>query len=390
MSMKASVIIPTYDRANILAYTLHSLARQTIKNDDFEVIVSDDGSSDRTVDVVREYEAHLNLRYTYHDDLGHRTASTRNAGATLATGETLIFLDSGTLACAEFVESHVREHQDGTTPRAVVGRVGGYDTAASAPPVSLQTRLSGSESLTVAQARAMGLADMRDGELARFEGDIEAALLPWRLFWTGNCSVRTTAFREVGGFDDRFVGWGVEDVDLGYRLSRDGVLLAWSEDALAVEYPHPRATMTNTENNYRNHRLFLESHIDPEIELFLSARRVGKDVHDAAVEYREWIAGMGIEGSALEPQEISSFVGRHAVFGPERSNDLDVLVTPMFDGTGPWRRSVGLDTRLPSGIFESVHISGVYQPIWRRWREQLLAEAGRLAARVTLAPDLGA
>lgn len=389
MRTKASVIIPTYDRAEPLSYTLRSLSQQDIEPTDFEVIVSDDGSTDRTTRTIREYGDLLNLRYVHHDDLGHRTAATRNAGAAHAASKLLIFLDSGTVASTAFVSAHLREHDTADSPLAVVGRVAGYDTG-SAPPASLGADLATAGSLTSARVRQMGLTDKRDGEVARFAGDLEAALLPWRLFWTGNCSIPTDAFREVGGFDERFIGWGVEDVDLGYRLSRAGSRLKWSVEALAIEYPHERVASANAENNYRNHRLFLESHLDPEIELFIAARRSNVNVHDAAVEYRAWTADLPPFGPPSETRDISSFIGRHAVFGPVRRKYDDVLITPRTTDHGSWRRSIGLHTRLPPGIFAAAHISAFYRPIWSRWREEILAEARRVASHVTLDPELDA
>ncbi|HSJ85789.1 MAG TPA: glycosyltransferase, partial [Anaerolineales bacterium] len=47
-----SVIIPTYNRKHLLRETLNSIAQQTQPNDNFEVIVVDDGSTDGTAAIV--------------------------------------------------------------------------------------------------------------------------------------------------------------------------------------------------------------------------------------------------------------------------------------------------------------------------------------------------
>ena len=53
MSIRFTVGVPTYNRANYLPYTLSCLLQQTYR--DFEVVISDNASTDNTADVVRQY-----------------------------------------------------------------------------------------------------------------------------------------------------------------------------------------------------------------------------------------------------------------------------------------------------------------------------------------------
>lgn len=85
-----SVVICTYNRDKLLPRALQSLINQKYK--DFEVIVVDDGSADRTFSVVKEFRNHLNLRYIYQLNKGLSEA--RNVGGFSAKGEYITFLDS--------------------------------------------------------------------------------------------------------------------------------------------------------------------------------------------------------------------------------------------------------------------------------------------------------
>lgn len=85
-----SVIICTYNRDNLLSRALDSLVHQTFTN--FETIIVDDGSTDRTFSVVKEFREKLNLRYIYQQNKGLPTA--RNTGGYSAEGEFITFLDS--------------------------------------------------------------------------------------------------------------------------------------------------------------------------------------------------------------------------------------------------------------------------------------------------------
>lgn len=89
--IKYSVIIPTYNRADLLRRSLKSLSSQTYKN--FEVIVCDDGSTDNSKDVIKEFENLLDLTYLYESNWGG-PARPRNIGIHHAKGEWIAFLDA--------------------------------------------------------------------------------------------------------------------------------------------------------------------------------------------------------------------------------------------------------------------------------------------------------
>jgi glycosyltransferase involved in cell wall biosynthesis len=86
-----SVIIPTYNRANLLPETLDSVLAQTWPR--MELIVVDDGSTDSTPNALAPFLDRL--RYVYQDNRGRSAA--RNAGVSLATGKFVVFLDSDDL-----------------------------------------------------------------------------------------------------------------------------------------------------------------------------------------------------------------------------------------------------------------------------------------------------
>jgi glycosyltransferase involved in cell wall biosynthesis len=86
---RVSIVIPTYNRATLIAEALHSVQAQTFQ--DFEIIVADDGSTDNTAQVVQQFGQSL-----IYVSLPHRgqPAATRNGGLRAATGEFIAFLDS--------------------------------------------------------------------------------------------------------------------------------------------------------------------------------------------------------------------------------------------------------------------------------------------------------
>jgi len=84
-----SVIAPVYNGENYLSQAIESVLKQTYKN--IEIIIVDDGSTDKTADLVKTYLNQTNIRYIYQKNGGHGPAL--NTGVSSATGEFLSFID---------------------------------------------------------------------------------------------------------------------------------------------------------------------------------------------------------------------------------------------------------------------------------------------------------
>jgi glycosyltransferase involved in cell wall biosynthesis len=86
-----SVIIPTYNRVNILSRSINSVIRQTYKN--FELIIVDNGSTDNTQQWMDSTYQDDRLTYHYQEGSGS-PAGPRNTGISLAKGKWVCLLDS--------------------------------------------------------------------------------------------------------------------------------------------------------------------------------------------------------------------------------------------------------------------------------------------------------
>ena len=90
-AVKVSVIIPVYNTDHYLEQCLDSVVSQTLQ--DIEIICVDDGSTDRSPEILRRYEAEdARIRIVSRENGGLGCA--RNSGTEIATGEYLAFLDS--------------------------------------------------------------------------------------------------------------------------------------------------------------------------------------------------------------------------------------------------------------------------------------------------------
>ncbi len=90
--MNWSVVIPVHNAENELPRALRSVAAQTLRP--LEVLVIDDGSTDRTAVVCRKSRALLQLPLQYHSQAQTGPAAARNQGVRLARGDLIAFLDA--------------------------------------------------------------------------------------------------------------------------------------------------------------------------------------------------------------------------------------------------------------------------------------------------------
>jgi glycosyltransferase involved in cell wall biosynthesis len=264
-----SVIVPTYNRRRLLDQTLDALARQSLPPGSFEVLVVDDGSSDRSDEVVRSYEGRLRVRYFYQPDQGFRLAEARNIGIRHATAPICVFVDSGILLHSQCLEAHLHSHATSPRPAAVLGYIHGYGTPADRSPA----RHGFPEDADQAIGRLATdprFLDAREALYWRHGDRLDEWKAPWLLFWTGNASASTELIRRVGMFDEAFRSWGVEDQDLGYRLHQANARFVLNRQALCLHEDHPRASWKHYLSYLKNSAYFARKFDTPQARIVLN------------------------------------------------------------------------------------------------------------------------
>ncbi len=108
--MLISVIIPTHNRSDALQLTLEHLALQNFDGE-WEAIVANNNSTDDTNEVVREWQSKFPVPLRHEHEKFPGASSTRNAGAKVARGEYLVFIDNDILTEPDFLERHLKALQ---------------------------------------------------------------------------------------------------------------------------------------------------------------------------------------------------------------------------------------------------------------------------------------
>ncbi|HEU4423166.1 MAG TPA: glycosyltransferase [Pilimelia sp.] len=262
-----SVVIAAFNNGHILDLTLRSLVGQTMRRDEFEVIVADDGSEPPLEPIVERFAGDLRLAYLRHSPNRGR-ACARNLAIGKAQGDVVLIIDADSYAHPDLVRRHWRFHAArGGTPGVLSGRRFEIDWAGAAAVKQGRTPVPP----MVGEYRG----DVRDGALSLAHVRRDMVHAPWLYTYTHNVSLDRATLDAVGGFDEAYVSWGVEDVELFYRVfhryDRSADVFALDPDALCYHLPHFRSVRqqfagldANLAHLYRTHRRY-------DIELMLGA-----------------------------------------------------------------------------------------------------------------------
>lgn len=174
-----SVIVPTYQRNDLLAKCLERLAPgvQTLPFEQYEVIISDDGSEITAEEMIRDHYPWA--KWVAGPRKG--PAANRNNGAKYARGEWLVFTDDDCLPCPNWLKS--------------------YAEAATGSALALE-----------------GAIHPVGGDLSRDLAECPANLTGG-CFWSANIAIQKCLFEKIGGFDPDYPLAAHEDQDLQLRLS---------------------------------------------------------------------------------------------------------------------------------------------------------------------------
>jgi len=188
MASTISVIVPVYNSAQYLRSCLEHLRQSTDTN--YECIVVDDGSTDDSAATAREFGVRV------IQGVGRRgPAYARNLGAREATGDILFFIDADVCVYPHTL-ARVRANF-------------GQDPALSAVIGSYDDQPESQDFLSMYRNLMHCYVHHRSRR--------EACT-----FWSGCGAIRKSVFQEYSGFDESYDRPAIEDIELGYRMARDG------------------------------------------------------------------------------------------------------------------------------------------------------------------------
>lgn len=251
---RISVVVPCHNNRRSLPVILRSLAAAGVQG--LEVICVDDASDQNLQHIARTFGA---VYSRLPGDKPGRRAMARNVGHRLARGVITLYLDGDVIPEPRIITAALQIHAE--HPRVAV-KYPVYNV----PRVDHEGELPVISSLIVLQDR------VRLGPRVQISRCSDIRLLPRRLrgqrtalwmFCVSHCtSIPWTEVEAIGGWDENFLGWGEEDLELSYRLHQGGVEFLYPHPNHGVAYhlDHPRDWKAQFVSLDRNLRYFCSKH----------------------------------------------------------------------------------------------------------------------------------
>ncbi|MEH3114219.1 glycosyltransferase family 2 protein [Pedobacter terrae] len=200
MHIKISVVIPTYNRLNLLFNCLDALNKQTLPGSDFEVIVVNDGPDKEMIETINYQKDYYNFQLFPRCTAEKKgPAAARNLGWLTASAQLVAFTDDDCLPHAGWLKGFLDHHHS--------RELAAYSGKTIVPLYPQPTDFA-----------------LNTSRLSKAD------------FITANCACTKAALFKTGGFDERFAMAWREDSDLEFKLMQANIPIFRNEAAVVV---HP-------------------------------------------------------------------------------------------------------------------------------------------------------
>ena len=211
--MSISLIVTTYNRPEALILVLKSIELQTLIPS--EVIVADDGSYEKTKNLIFDFslQTDLDITHSFQEDLGFRAAEARNKAISMSKGDYIILIDGDVVLHPEFIADHLKN-----------SKFGYFIQGSRSLLTEKKTKDAISRQQLVFNFLSIGMNNrfnsIRSNFLSKFFSFKENYLKGIK---TCNMSFYKKDFISVNGFNHEFKSWGREDSEFIVRLLNKGI-----------------------------------------------------------------------------------------------------------------------------------------------------------------------
>ncbi len=317
--MNLSVIIPTRNRSDLLKSTLLSISCQNFTQNDFEVLVIDNGSTDNTKEIVNSFKDKIqNLKCFYEPAPGLHVG--RHKGLKEASADIIVYADDDIEAFPTWLEGIWESFQDGKVALVGGNNLPKYETS---PPIWVESLWSYNQ-----YGKHNGYYSLIDF------GDVQKEIDPYFVFGC-NFSIRKSTLLEFGGFHpdamprEKIKYRGDGESYISAQILKKGYKTVFNPKASVFHYV-PSARMSK---DYLYHRGFIQG-----ISNSYSAIR-GNELERAKPQKDE-------EPQSLKapPSFISKAMDRFS--GREFKRDINSLRLEVREGFDNYKRNLNLNEYL--------------------------------------------
>jgi len=199
MAVKVSIIVPTYQRPELLKRCIEWLMTQDFLKEEYEIIVVTDGLDEQTNNIISESRVNKLFSNIFCYSLPEKKgpAAARNAGWKIAKGNLILFTDDDCIASGDWVKNYFNAF--GFYGQSIIAFTGKIIVPLSTSPTDFE---------------------------------LNTAHLEKADFVTANCACSKMALDKVNGFDEKFTMAWREDSDLHFKLLKEGIQILKIEEAV--------------------------------------------------------------------------------------------------------------------------------------------------------------
>lgn len=241
--MKISIVIITRNKLAHLKGVLATLSGLEFPRSAFEVLVVDDGSRDGTSEFLAGFSPPYEFRWLSQANAGRSVA--RNACARMARGQLLMILDDDCLVSPSSLDQLWQAHceQPERLLLSSVRHVGVDHVPRVLARIAAEGGLASRELDSLAPVdEEYALAGLVREMLAY---GIDRFAVPWLAAPGTTVAIAAETFRRLGGYDESFVSYGMEDFDLAFRFAEEGGGFRWVPSSVLyhLDHGHQRAVL---------------------------------------------------------------------------------------------------------------------------------------------------
>ena len=218
-SNKCTLIVNVYNQAKQLDLLLESALKQT--EQDFEIIVADDGSSDSTPEIVKQWAGKLKIRQVWHEDRGFYRTIILNSAAKIAESDYLIFVDGDMILHHRFIEMHLKHAHP---QRVMCGWRGSKIKEALTQRLIEKKETFSTQTASVLWRGIKGQV-IKPFRTTIIENPLLRKLLCKERHHVGGCNfaMHKKNYELCNGMDESILQYGYEDHEIGRRLNNNGI-----------------------------------------------------------------------------------------------------------------------------------------------------------------------
>jgi len=254
--IRVSIIVPHYRRTDNINLLLQSLARQT--DTDYEVIIGSMEYDPVFCEICQRYIDKVDI-ISVLSSHPWKVSEARNLALRQARGEIIVFVDADMIVPKKFI-SLIKTTYSWNPQVCVIGQMIDYDNNESdVESVSVKPFSEYNELLESLEKNPIDAIDMRWKEYWS---------IPFSYAWTALVALPRQIIEENAlYFNEEYEGYGVEDLEWGYRVMNVGTPFILEKDVWGIHLPHVRDTAKNRKSETKNYLRFLQQYPNKAVEL---------------------------------------------------------------------------------------------------------------------------